>query len=75
MVYRGSDVPDLCGVSLYGDYVAGTIRGLHYDGAGGVLADRDLTSVSNLSSFGYDESHEVYALNRGNGTLFKVSVP
>jgi len=75
MVYRGSDVPDLCGVYLYGDYVAGTIRGLHYDGAGGTLADRDLTSVSNLSSFGYDENYEVYALNRGSGTLFKVSVP
>lgn len=75
VVYRGSEIPDLCGVYLYGDYVAGTIRGLHYDGTGGVLADRNLTSVSNLSSFGYDENYEVYALNHGSGTLFKVSAP
>lgn len=74
-MYRGSEIPDLCGVYLYGDYVAGAIRGLHYDGAGGVLAQRALISVPNLSSFGYDENYEVYALNREGGILFKVSAP
>lgn len=73
VVYRGSEIPDLCGVYLYGDYAAGTIRGLHYDGAGGILAQKALTSVSSLSSFGYDENYEVYALNRESGILFKVS--
>ena len=76
MVYRGSDIPDLCGVYLYGDYVADFVRGLRYDGAGSYSEARSFSStVNNLSSFGYDESYEVYALNRGNGRLYKIIAP
>ena len=76
MVYRGSDIPDLCGVYLYGDYVADYVRGLRYDGVGGYAENRAFSStVNNLSSFGYDEGYEVYALNRGGGILYKISPP
>jgi len=76
MVYRGSDIPDLCGVYLYGDYVANYVRGLRYDGVGGYSEERSFSpTVGNLSSFGYDESYEVYALNRGNGRLYKIIAP
>ena len=75
MVYRGSAIPDLCGVYLYGDYVSSFLRGLRYDGANGTSALKAFTpSVNNLSSFGYDENYEVYALNRG-GRLYKIISP
>jgi len=74
MVYRGSDIPDLCGVYLYGDYVADYVRGLRYDGANGTSALKVFSpTVNSLSSFGYDESYEVYALNRDSGRLYKIS--
>lgn len=75
VVYRGSEIPAMCGVYLYGDYVAGTVRGARYDGAGGILVAKDLGAVSNLSSFGYDENFEVYVLNHGAGVLYKVATP
>ncbi|MCF6254721.1 MAG: PQQ-dependent sugar dehydrogenase [Gammaproteobacteria bacterium] len=76
MVYRGSDIPDLCGVYLYGDYVANYVRGLRYDGIDSYSEERSFSpTVNNLSSFGYDESYEVYALNRGSGRLYKIVAP
>ena len=76
MVYRGSDIPDLCGVYLYGDYVADSDRGLRYDDVSGYSEARAFRpTVNNLSSFGYDESYEVYALDRGNGRLYKIVAP
>jgi len=75
MVYRGSDIPDLCGVYLYGDYVADSVSGLRYDGVSGYSEARAFRpTVNNLSSFDYDESYEVYALGRGNGHLYKIIV-
>ncbi len=76
MVYRGADIPGLCGVYLYGDYVADYVRGLRYDGVGSYSEERAFSpTVNNLSSFGYDENYEVYALNRGNGRLYKIVTP
>ena len=76
MVYRGSDIPDLCGVYLYGDYVADYVRGLRYDGINGYSEARSFSpTVNSLSSFGYDESYEVYALNRDSGRLYKIVAP
>jgi len=77
MVYRGADIPDLCGVYLYGDYVAPNLRGLRYDAkTGGYSSLRTFTpTVANLTSFGYDERYEVYALNRGTGRLYKIVAP
>ncbi len=76
MVYRGSDIPGLCGVYLYGDYVADYVRGLRYDGVDSYSEERAFSpTVNNLSSFGYDENYEVYALNRGNGRLYKIVTP
>ena len=71
-VYRGSQIPDLCGVYLYGDYVKTTIRGLRYDKASSIISEqKSLTSVSELSTFGYDENYEVYVTSL-SGTLYKI---
>lgn len=71
-VYRGSQILDLCGVYLYGDYVKTTIRGLRYDKASSIISEqKSLTSVSELSTFGYDENYEVYVTSL-SGTLYKI---
>ena len=72
LVYRGSQIPDLCGVYMYGDYVSSTIRGFRYDNTSStIIEQKSLTSVSNLSTFGFDEKYEVYVTNL-SGTLYKI---
>ena len=74
VVYRGSQIPNLCGVYLYGDFVRGTIRGLRYNGTG-VTESRDLGNLVHLTSFGEDEDHEVYVADYDGGAVLKVSAP
>jgi uncharacterized repeat protein (TIGR03806 family) len=70
-VYFGSQVPDLYGMYIYGDYASGRIWGLRYDGLSVqgpfVLVD---ASGLNISSFGQDSSGEVYILDLTGGGIF-----
>lgn len=75
VVYRGSQIPALCGVYLYGDFATAALRGLRYDAAQGLIDQRNLGSVPAPSSFGYDENYEAYLLNRSDGTLYQVTAP
>lgn len=75
VVYRGDEIPDLCGVYLYGDYVSSAVNGIRYSSTAGVSELRTLSNVTSLSSFGYDENYEVYALDLRAGTLYKVISP
>ncbi len=75
MVYRGLAVPALCGVYVYADYIGGFVRGLRYSPVSGVFEQRDLVSQPSISSFGYDESYEVYAVGHSSGSLFKLVAP
>jgi quinoprotein glucose dehydrogenase len=63
-VYRGSKIPKLRGVYVYGDYVMGTIWGLRYEG-GKVTADGILSKpnpMRKIASFGQDDEGELYVL-------------
>ena len=68
-VYRGSAVPSLQGVYVYGDYGSGTIWGLVLAGDE-VLSNSELGNVSSVASFGEDESGELYAVSLG-GTIWR----
>ena len=70
-VYRGA-IPELFGKLIYGDFLSGTIRALLYDGSQ-VTENSEIAQVDpfTLSSFGRDESGEVYACSL-DGTIFKV---
>ncbi len=61
-VYRGKELPVLQGVYIYADFITGYIWGLVDSGAQGyrnfTLAETGL----NISSFGTDESQELYIL-------------
>ena len=73
-VVRGSAFPSLQGVYLFGDYCSGRIWGIRKNGAGwdnALLADTTL----NISTFGEDESGNVYVVNHTSGDLLKVLSP
>lgn len=66
-VYRGAALPEWQGVYLYGDFCSGQIFGLvqHEDGT---WESRPLFSTDfQITSFGEDESGELYVLDRGGG--------
>jgi glucose/arabinose dehydrogenase len=73
-VYRGSAFPSLQGVYLFGDYCSGRIWGIRKNGAGwdnALLADTTLS----ISTFGEDESGNVYLVNHTGGDLLKILSP
>jgi glucose/arabinose dehydrogenase len=63
-VYRGTCVPEIDGVYLYGDYVTGKMWALQYDPVTKrVVANRPIkTPEKPILSFGEDEQGEVYFL-------------
>ncbi|MCC6904720.1 MAG: PQQ-dependent sugar dehydrogenase, partial [Anaerolineae bacterium] len=71
-VYRGAARPDLAGVYFYGDFCYGTVWGAR-PGPGERWESAELASVGNLSSFGEDESGELYATDLGSGTLYRLT--
>jgi glucose/arabinose dehydrogenase len=72
--YRGSKNPNLNGLYLYGDFCSGLIWGAQEDGLGGwnttVLLDTNLS----ISTFGEDESGEIYFahLSATDGAIYQV---
>ena len=72
-VYRGSAVPAAKGRYFFGDYCSGAIWSLR--SSGGKLRSgprKEPLTVSSLSSFGVDNSGELYAVSLG-GTIYKLS--
>jgi len=70
-VYRGSLIPNLCGVYLYADYGNGRIFGLRYDGK--TVTDHRilLETHRSITSLGEDEQHELYVVD-GAGEILKI---
>jgi glucose/arabinose dehydrogenase len=71
-VYRGSSIPQLFGVYLYGDFCTGIIWGAARDCSGVWSTNQLLDSPYNVSSFGEDESGEVYLTHLG-GAVYRVA--
>lgn len=71
-VYRGRNIPELIGAYLYADYVSLNLWSLRYDGTR-VTNQRLLMNAGiAISSFGEDHEGELYALDHGKGTVFKI---
>jgi uncharacterized repeat protein (TIGR03806 family) len=63
-VYRGTTVPSLAGVLLYGDAVSGRIWGLFFDPRTGLAQGRELlASGASIVSFAQDRQGEVYVVD------------
>jgi len=72
-VYRGSE-PSLRGTYLYGDFCSGRIWGLRRSGTtweNRLLLD----STLQISTFGEDESGELYLADHAGGVIFRISAP
>jgi len=61
-VYRGSNVPDLLGKYIYGDYQSGRIWMLAFSGTS-FVSNTEFASLSSLASFGEDEGGDLYAVS------------
>lgn len=72
-VYRGRMYPDLQGTYIFGDYVSGRIWGLTETGRGTWNRTELLRSGMPISSFGEDETGEVYVVNH-SGSIHRVRV-
>jgi glucose/arabinose dehydrogenase len=71
-VYRGKAIPELCGVYVYGDYVAQRIWGLRYNGSKVTQQRLLLKTRHAISSFGEDQAHELYLADHGHGKVMKI---
>jgi hypothetical protein len=71
-VYRGSSIPQLYGVYLYSDYCSGIVWGATRDCSGTWSTNQLIDSPYNVSSFGEDESGEVYLTHLG-GAVYRIS--
>lgn len=72
-VYRGTRRPELQGAYIYGDYCNGKIWMLRYNN-GNVTSDSLLTTLpTSLSSFGVDQSNELYILGYSNGKIYRFN--
>jgi uncharacterized protein (TIGR03437 family) len=70
-VYRGTRSPGLLGTYIYGDYCSGNIWGITR--AGETWNNRLLlASGLTITTFGEDEGREMYAGDRGTGTIYRI---
>ncbi len=70
-VYRGFYMPSLYGKYIYGDWCTGDIWALTYSEDSNHLNEHLLTTDINITSFGVDQSNELYFM--GNESIYKFS--
>ena len=63
VVYRGSQLSEMQGLYLYGDYCTGRIWGLIRDAQGHWLKSQLFDGMGRISSFGEDEDGEIYLVD------------
>lgn len=71
-VYRGAAQPSLTGAYFYGDYCSGRIWALSRDAPGQWVNREMLDTELNISSFGEDETGEVYVLDLNGGAVYRL---
>ena len=70
-VYRGSDLPELQGYYFYGDYCIGRVWLAGRDADGNWLSQEFMNTGLQISSFGVDDTHELYMVNY-QGAIYKL---
>ena len=69
--YRGNRIPEIAGTYFYGDYCSGQIWGATE--SGGVWSTSQLFDTAfNISTFGEDESGEIYVVNLSGGAFYRL---
>lgn len=71
-VYRGALLPEFYEKFIYGDFQNGNIWALTYDGINPTSSSLIMGSTHRITSFGLDESKEIYVVSYFNGTILKI---
>ncbi|HYG40125.1 MAG TPA: PQQ-dependent sugar dehydrogenase [Cytophagales bacterium] len=71
-VYRGKSIKTLNGWYVYGDYTTGNIWRLKISETGETENHLITRLKGAISSFGEDESGEIYVCSYGNGKIYKI---
>lgn len=71
-VYRGSELTELIGAYIYGDYESGRIWALWYDGVNDPVNIELLDTELHIPSFGVDKGNELY-ICAFNGKIYKLA--
>jgi len=74
-VYRGSLSPPMTGIYFYGDFCSGTIWGLLQQPSGAWDSDLIVDTSFLISSFGEDESGELYLTDYAGGSVQRILGP
>ena len=72
-VYRGQTMPEWQGVYFFGDYCSGNIWGLFRAGGKDQQVKILFMTGATISTFGMDESGELYLADYGSGSLLKLT--
>ena len=72
-VYRGRALPELVGAYLFSDYCTGTVWALRQDAAGRAAVETLLASRLAVSSFGEDETGELYLVDHRGGAVYRLA--
>jgi glucose/arabinose dehydrogenase len=71
-VYRGAAIPEIFGKFVYADYITGEVWGVRYDGVHPAANTPLFDAPFRISSFGVDESENLFVLNYTNGTIWRL---
>ncbi len=66
-VYRGSRLPELVGVYLYGDWSTGRVWGIKHDGTKAIWHRELVDTPFNITGFGTDHAGEFYVIDHVTG--------
>jgi hypothetical protein len=71
--YRGSANPELAGIYFFADFCTGQIWGMEDDGFGGWIVAELLDTAFAISTFGEDESGELYFAHLSpDGAIYRI---
>ncbi len=78
-VYRGAALPGLTGIYWFGDYITGAIYALRRNADDSITVSEEREAIlrgapgpANMASFGEDANGELYVVDYGGGTVFKM---
>ena len=71
-VYRGASLPEWRGIYLFGDYCSGTVWGLIHTAGQPFQMKTLFETGAMITTFGLDESGEIYLVDYGSGTLLRL---
>jgi glucose/arabinose dehydrogenase len=74
-VYRGSEIPDLEGFYVFGDFGSGRIWSVASDSEQGVEPDELVDTSLSIASFAESNDGELYVIDIGAGTIHRIVSP